>query len=200
VTAIPKSRDFSDGFMWALLARSSGALLARSPPMARLRAVRPSRASRGSPVWRVPGTYPGAPWLGHGTFVLRVRDDPVLRSRFGAPAHRFRRAAISDAFARVRSASGPRTGSIWAGRHRRESPEAAPRRIRRAPGVVQAIPLAGRVGSSGKGGRRSHPRPRDRAMKTLIAEGSRCGLPRAPRSARGLRDHGAGRKPVRVAR
>jgi hypothetical protein len=30
VTAIPKSRDFSDGFMWALLARSSGALLARS--------------------------------------------------------------------------------------------------------------------------------------------------------------------------
>jgi len=61
-----------------------------------------------------------APWLGHGTFVLRVRDDPVLRSRFGAPAHRFRRAAISDAFARVRSASGPRTGSIWAGRHRTE--------------------------------------------------------------------------------
>jgi hypothetical protein len=48
VRAIPKRRDFSDCFMWALLALS--------PPRARMRAVRPSRASRGSQVWRSPGT------------------------------------------------------------------------------------------------------------------------------------------------
>src|SRR5664280_1688581 len=44
VIAIPKRRDFSDCFMWALLARS----------LAPMREVRPSRASRGSPVWRAP--------------------------------------------------------------------------------------------------------------------------------------------------
>ena len=44
VIAIPKRRDFSDCFIWALLARS----------LAPMREVRPSRASRGSPVWRAP--------------------------------------------------------------------------------------------------------------------------------------------------
>src|SRR5664280_1268186 len=44
VIAIPKRRDFSDCFMGALLARS----------LAPMREVRPSRASRGSPVWRAP--------------------------------------------------------------------------------------------------------------------------------------------------
>jgi hypothetical protein len=161
VTAIPKSRDFSDGFMWHSWrdrvgtpgaiemnsADESGATLSR---LSRIAAVAHTR------------NVGRAPWLGHGTFVLRVRDDPVLRSRFGAPAHRFRRA----------------------GRSATPSPGCAARADR---GPARSGP--GVIGRSSGGRSSSYPK-----------EHQACGLPRAPRSATGLRDHGAGRKPVRVAR
>jgi hypothetical protein len=98
VRAIPKRRDFSDCFMWALLALS--------PPRARMKTVRPSRASRGSQVWRSPGTVVGGA-------IARLWDVRTRRSgmtpyfrpgsvrRRGGSVER----AISGAFARVRSAT-----------------------------------------------------------------------------------------------